>query len=361
MPKLYSKNTWVDEVLADDERYDILEDDGTPISEDVQIALATAVTTAGSPVNAARMNNIEEGIDDLDDALLEVITTLDVPNLTEKTTPVDNDMFLMFDSEASNAPKKIKGVNMPGSGGGGSGGDLLSELLSAEVSVTGAVTLTLGKMHLISDSGTPADYTVTLPAASGNAGKFVGIRIAKDATKLFTVDGNGSEEIDGQTTRVMWAKETAILMCDGTGWTKIAGKSIPMMCRLEYQGTEITYGTLQQLQFDTEIFDVGDLGDTANDRIVARRAGKMRVFAQCRWYSGTANRSYILLRLGGTATMSDERYASSTAISSIISTVVQVTAGMAIDFYCYTSTARKIYSQVGTEYTSFVAEEIIEW
>ena len=111
MAKTYTKNTWTDEVLADDERYNILEDDGTPISEDVQIALATAVATAGSPVNAARMNNIEEGIDALDDVL-------NVPGLTEKTSPVDDDMFLMFDSEASNAPKMIKGVNMPGSGGG---------------------------------------------------------------------------------------------------------------------------------------------------------------------------------------------------------------------------------------------------
>lgn len=69
MAKLYTKNTWVDEVLAGNERYDILEDGGTPIEEDAQIVLSTAVTQAGTPANATRMNNIEDGIDAIDDRL----------------------------------------------------------------------------------------------------------------------------------------------------------------------------------------------------------------------------------------------------------------------------------------------------
>lgn len=44
-----------------------------------------------------------------------------------------------------------------------------------------------------------------------------------------TIDANSTELIDGQQTRIMWAGESAILLCDGTGWTKIAGKSIPML------------------------------------------------------------------------------------------------------------------------------------
>lgn len=72
MAKLYSKNVWVDEVLADDERYDISEDDGTPIYADAQIALATAVTQAGTAVDADKMNNIEDGVDAIDDRLDDV-------------------------------------------------------------------------------------------------------------------------------------------------------------------------------------------------------------------------------------------------------------------------------------------------
>jgi len=73
MAKLYTKNTWVDETLADVERYDIAEDDGTPYKADMQITLATAVAVAGSPVNAARMNNLEDGLDAVDTRLSDLV------------------------------------------------------------------------------------------------------------------------------------------------------------------------------------------------------------------------------------------------------------------------------------------------
>jgi hypothetical protein len=69
MPKLYTKATWVDEVLSDDERYDIADDGGTPIESNVQINLATAVAQAGTALDAAKMNNVEDGLDALDTLL----------------------------------------------------------------------------------------------------------------------------------------------------------------------------------------------------------------------------------------------------------------------------------------------------
>lgn len=77
MAKLYTKQTWADEVLAGDERYDILEGDGTPINENVQINLATAVAQAGTAVDADKMNNIEDGIDAIDDRLDDLETFVD--------------------------------------------------------------------------------------------------------------------------------------------------------------------------------------------------------------------------------------------------------------------------------------------
>lgn len=59
----YTKNTWTDEVLAGNERYDIKEDGGAAIESNVQINLISSVAVAGSPVSAARMNNIENGIE----------------------------------------------------------------------------------------------------------------------------------------------------------------------------------------------------------------------------------------------------------------------------------------------------------
>ena len=63
----YDKTVWEDEILAGAERYDIKENDGTPISSNVQIVLATEVTVAGTAVNAENMNNIENGVETLDD------------------------------------------------------------------------------------------------------------------------------------------------------------------------------------------------------------------------------------------------------------------------------------------------------
>lgn len=129
------------------------------------------------------------------------------------------------------------GWNVFSSGGGG--GDLLSPLSAAEVSVTAAATLSVGRMHAC--SGTSADYAITLPAASGNAGKFVGVRMAPGLTRWVTLTGDGSELIDGSNTRRMWRNEAAILLCDGTRWTKVAGKTVPMACSMNRPTTDSAF------------------------------------------------------------------------------------------------------------------------
>jgi hypothetical protein len=55
----YTKTIWEDEVLNGAERFDIMADDGTIISENVQIALRTPVATEGTPINAANLSKIE--------------------------------------------------------------------------------------------------------------------------------------------------------------------------------------------------------------------------------------------------------------------------------------------------------------
>lgn len=70
MAKLYSKNTWTDEVLANAAKYLVKDDNGDTVYNQALIELATEVITAGSPVNALRMNNIENGIDALDDEIV---------------------------------------------------------------------------------------------------------------------------------------------------------------------------------------------------------------------------------------------------------------------------------------------------
>jgi hypothetical protein len=98
------------------------------------------------------------------------------------------------------------------------GGDFLATLSGAEISITTATALTIGRMHVISGS---TDFTPTLPAASGNTGKFIGARFTN--TGVTTIDGNGSETIDGVTTRKYYQGQSAVWMCDGSNWHTING------------------------------------------------------------------------------------------------------------------------------------------
>lgn len=107
------------------------------------------------------------------------------------------------------------------------------DLLGVEVQVSAATTLVaaaFGRMHVC--SGTTASYDVTLPAASGNVGRLLGFRMSPDLTEIVTLRGAGSDLIDGLAARPMWAEETALLYCTGTGWVKLAGRSVPMMCQM---------------------------------------------------------------------------------------------------------------------------------
>lgn len=58
----YTRTTWVDEVLAGAERFNIEDNTGGDLHMNSQITLATGITTAGTTVDAAKLNNIEVGL-----------------------------------------------------------------------------------------------------------------------------------------------------------------------------------------------------------------------------------------------------------------------------------------------------------
>ncbi len=163
--------------------------------------------------------------------------------------------------------------------GGSGGGDLLSTLVNTEVTVDAAATLTVGKMHLITDSGTPANYTVTLPAVSGNAGKFVGMRVSASATKHFTVDANGSEKIwtsRGEVeSRIYVATESAIFQCDGKRWHVICETMRALAFHAHQTNAQsISASTATKVTLDTERFDLGGCFDsTTNNRFTPTAPG----------------------------------------------------------------------------------------
>lgn len=157
------------------------------------------------------------------------------------------------------------------------GGDMFSTLTQSEIAVTTTATLTLGRMHVC--SGTSANYTVTLPTATGNAGKFVGVRMANALTKLVTVAGASGQLIDAQNTRAMWAQESAILLCDGTGWTKISGKSRAFSAKMFIGPANqlIDSATLTKINLNQIAFNSLSMCDTTNKRINILRGNNYRI------------------------------------------------------------------------------------
>jgi len=61
----YTKNIWENELLDGEERFVIKHDDDSIIEDNVKIDLKNTIITNGTPVNAERMNHIEQGIEDL--------------------------------------------------------------------------------------------------------------------------------------------------------------------------------------------------------------------------------------------------------------------------------------------------------
>jgi hypothetical protein len=155
--------------------------------------------------------------------------------------------------------------------------DMLSPLAAgAEVAVTGATTALIDRWHKI--SGTSADYTITLPAAAGLGGRFIGFRVlgAAAASKFYTLDGNSGETIDGATTRVLWAEETAVLLCDGSNWFKVAGKPRPMVCQmyLNNQVGPLANAAVTQVPIDdTGVDNTGAMANEGSNRIDIKRTG----------------------------------------------------------------------------------------
>lgn len=237
------------------------------------------------------------------------------------------------------------------------------------VSVTTTANLTIGKHHVC--SGTSADYTVTLPAVSGNAGKLLSIEMSGALTKLVTVDGNGSETIDGATTRVMWARETAVLLCDGTQWTKIGGKSVPMSARMSITTTNsvsIANQATVKVLLDKNALDSAGMVSTANNRINIRRPGIYSTSGAAIFQSLTTSTLFELnIYVNGAPRTAFAMYGtgSNQSYPSALTPVanISLTSGDYIELYIYhtSGVARNLYTDSTGYYTYLSVTEVLTW
>jgi len=121
--------------------------------------------------------------------------------------------FLQWDGSNS------KVVWAAASGGGGSQlpPEVKTVSTTATLSLTPSNSSTYNSIEVIYTATGSSAYTVTLPTAASIEGKK--IHVKRLATANITVDGDGSETIDGSATFVLTSQYSSItLISDGTNW-----------------------------------------------------------------------------------------------------------------------------------------------
>ena len=96
------------------------------------------------------------------------------------------------------------------------------EILLPVQSITASASLLAGRSVVLADASSGA-ITLTLPAASGSSGRQVTVKKTDAGVNAVTVDGAGSETIDGATTYDLPAQNDYVtLLCDGSGWQVVS-------------------------------------------------------------------------------------------------------------------------------------------
>lgn len=134
----------------------------------------------------------------------------DFNTFTEKTTLVDDDVFIIEDSEASGAKKFVKKVNL-GAGGGGVSYQYQTK--------TANYTILTTDTHIFGDA-TGGVFTLTFPAASTATNKIITCKKTDSSFNRITLSGTGMT-----TNYLMTVGEIASFMSDGTSWIQVYRKT----------------------------------------------------------------------------------------------------------------------------------------
>lgn len=94
----------------------------------------------------------------------------------------------------------------------------LQQLRTSFRTETTTYTATIFDEVILADA-TVGAFTITLPTAASAKGKVLTIKATSVAGGNVTIDGNGSELIDGAATVVISTlNRSYVIACDGTGW-----------------------------------------------------------------------------------------------------------------------------------------------
>lgn len=91
-------------------------------------------------------------------------------------------------------------------------------IIASVTAITSAITLDDTHSVITCDASSAA-FTVTLPAASKFIGRVYHIKKIDSSGNAVTVDGNASETIDGDTTKVITTQyDSMMIVSNGSNW-----------------------------------------------------------------------------------------------------------------------------------------------
>lgn len=403
MAKVYTKgSTVVDEVLSGAERYDIKDNGGTPIESNVQINLATSVAVAGTTINAARLNNIETGIDTLDTKVADAndllttggTTTAYTLTTTGAAALATGERFrVKFNATAGATPtlnrdskgaKSLKYYDSTGTKqscgatniianlitdivydgtdyvvidpAGVSGG---SSMTNSNISPTTAnVTASVNTRYFADISGLTADRNFVLPAGAVGDEISINISVGDDTYELVII-GNTGITINGGAGATEWSRlfitgESVRLIATSTAnWFIISDGRLPSMATFERitsaANTTHSADTDTKADWNSIPLNIGTCADTTNDRFIARRAGIYECSGGYAPVSAITDQKFVnvkVLKNGSTKIVSASQRQSAATSSSIVGASinpkpVSLAVGDYLEYFFNTEEANK--------------------
>lgn len=138
---------------------------------------------------------------------MSTYTVNTIPELTV-TTPTEGASYV---PEADDAIREIKRA-------------LKYQFTPVSVTSTTYTALTTSSILLVDADTAGGNVTVTLPTAASLSGRLYVIKKIDSSSYTVTVDGDGSETIDGATTKTIYGEnDRLILISDGTNWVVLGG------------------------------------------------------------------------------------------------------------------------------------------
>jgi len=141
--------------------------------------------------------------------------------------------------------------------------------------ITGAQTAVAETYHTLANSG-GGDYTVTLPAA-GNAGDRIAFKGLAALTEVVTIDGDGTETINGALSYAMTSTNYLLVEDDGVNWTIIDREGLIYVSADSDAGQSVT-ANVTDLIYEDNIVDLFGTW-TGTDTFTAPRKGVYGIVA----------------------------------------------------------------------------------